>query len=245
MSDRDRPTNEPLLEPTTSRTGGRSARVAALAIGALLVSSVYVGMSGGGAAPASPSAVAVAPTPAASAVAEATHPPLPTPAPDPPMATKPKELVFPNEEYQVTLRARGRTVQTEMYEVHPGVVSGLLIVPSLFRGETVSLEIKARPQADPLLGRLPVWSFDVRVPRRAKFQAPEPALDVFVPGSPRSSGVLGIESNGYRFVVTYALISGAPAINVVLFVNPNPADMSRRWVTGDDGLVGWPTALSR
>ena len=243
----DQQTNEPKLEPATTRTSGRSARVAAVAIGALLVSVVYVGMTGSGSPSPSATTVDVA-MPRVSTAPDSTSPRPTSVNTSPPVATKPRQITFPNEAYELTLHAGRRTVHAPTYEWQPGVVSGLLYVPGSFHGDTVSLEISVRPQSDPLLGLLPVWTFDVAVPRRAMFLQGAPAFDVVVTGFPSSSGVPGIESNGYRVSATYALIGDARAINVILFVNANPemnVRSTHRWVTGDDGLVGWPTALSR
>lgn len=263
MSDLDRPTRDAQIELTTTRTSGRSARVAALAIGALLVAIVYVGTTGSRSessvaevpTPAVPVAVATLPTavpdvstPVGSAPADTTSPRPPPPATPAPVANQPTSLTFPNEAYTLTLRAGERTVNAQMQVVQPGIVSGLLLVPRSFRGDAISLDISARPQGDPLLGLLPVSSFDMVVPRRAKLQGPEQALDAVVLGSPSSSGIIGIESNGYRVTATYLVIDETRAINVVLFVNANRQprqELDRRWVTGDDGLVGWPSALSR
>jgi hypothetical protein len=47
---------------------------------------------------------------------------------------------------------------------------------------------------------------------------------------------------------TYVLVGNQRAISIVLFVNPNASigsEVTHTWVTGDDGLAGWPSALSQ
>jgi hypothetical protein len=239
---------EPRLEPTTTRTGGRSARVAALVIVVALAVVVYIGVSGRDSN--SPPAPPVAVVPAVTATPAATASPVAVPSAETPIdgTPGPNQSLFPHEAYDLTLKAGNRSVSAEAQELQPGVFGALLTLPAPLHAKHVALDLSAVPQADPLLGRLVVSSFNIDVPDRASFAVAANALDVLVGPSRSASGVLGIESNGYRITATYAVIGNARAISVVLFVNPNAvvdAAESRRWVTGDDGLVGWPSALSQ
>ena len=190
--------NEPrpeieVLEPTTTRTGGRAARVtAAVAVGVLLAF-VYVGVAGR--APAPPSIPASAPP----VIAAASDAPPPTPRStrtpvgpsEPPVQPFPTDRSGqrPSEFLGAILTLSGRSYVTDLQQVEPNHYVGAYRISRPMPASRGTLELAQMTTKndarislgrwdvplDPLLGYLPTaghWLEETREPRRHRLDSP-------------------------------------------------------------------------
>jgi hypothetical protein len=192
--------NEPrpeveVLEPTTTRTGGRAARVAALATVVVLLAFVFIGVAGRPPTQFPELAAVSSPPPIAAASATA----LPAPSPTRTPVSEPEPLVqeFPADRSAqrpssfvgAVLTLGGESYITDLQQVEPGHYVGAYRISRPMPASEVSLELAqmtadedARTSLgewelplDPLLGYLPTagnWLEDARPPDPEPLDSP-------------------------------------------------------------------------
>ncbi len=160
-------------------------------------------------------------------------------------APRPSPAAFPDEGYSVVVKVAGSTYETvpSSLESQPGHFHGEVLLPHRLDARGVTLELSAIPASDPLLGRVVFASYSVPVWRIADHAQ---VTNFTSPGGPYNPGLPHIALLGYKLRVLWAFDGNARAIFWDLVVGtgtqepPSQASASSHWVTGEDGLIGYP-----
>jgi hypothetical protein len=165
--------------------------------------------------------------------------------------------VFPDERYDVIALVGRKVFSADIDMSSPGVVYGSILFDEKLGGKLATLQVRAIPPNDRYPGPVVVKTYEVTVPEskdQLSFVNDTVGPDI------RGDGLMGIIANGYSWRSNFLFIQGKHVLVFVLMVNPavdpvlfpvppqmavdDAAPLTHRWVTGDDGLVGWPSALA-
>jgi hypothetical protein len=150
-------------------------------------------------------------------------------------APKHQSQVTPNEDYEVAARIGGKTYRTDpaSVQMEPGHFHGEILLPLELDAPSVALDLSGIPASDPLIGRVAFATHAVPVWRIADHSQ---VTEFTSAGGPSNPGLPQIAQLGYRLRVLWAFDGNARAVFWDLVVNPS------HWVTGEDGLIGYPHA---
>ena len=146
-------------------------------------------------------------------------------------------IIFASEDYQVAAQLNKRPITAALANVDPGRVTGQIVFPATIRAGSVEIELSGIPQVAPSLGRTSVATFVVPLPPPDRYPTGTTAIDEVVDANP--DGLTGLQRSGFRITITYSLANNRRALEFVVTIDP-----TRRTITGNDGLVGWPTAAA-
>ncbi len=162
--------------------------------------------------------------------------------------------VWPPDNYELLATDGNHHLTSHGEEVGPGMVRGRIELPKSFTATTVAVQLNAIAPDDQHPGRVVVGTYTIVLPPQSEYPDGARTLDQQIAPS-RKDPSIGILANGYDLkligvfegnvrVLFYELRVNA-AYDPALFPNTGPpsnAEPEHHWITGDDGLVGFPGA---
>jgi len=222
-----------------------------------LVTVVYVGISGRGSPVATPAPVAALPTLPAALDAAPTAEALPSGPPIPGAgAPSPVAPVIDEAAYRLGMAVTTRSVsvfvpfhEQSSADMH---ASYRILIPPRPRKATIEVARQDGDESPVALGAWPikigVFNPDPHEDLAILTSGPTVLVDATQePLATSEANASTLETSGFHVLVTGEHDGADELLTVVVHVTQAIAngDPARRWVTGDDGLVGWPSALSQ